>query len=177
MVEWTLEEIFNFQLLQSDPNFANYRFDTEHSQLILLDFGATVKIPYAIVSIYQDLLEALLKNDQQAFLAYLNAYHLLPKTVPEHLQQLIDDILSVAFKEFHASEKFSFPESQIFDFVTPKNMQELSNLTPSHLIPTELLLIQRKLIGMVYLLRRLRVELPPKRMIEKKINSPFKNAS
>ncbi len=177
MVEWTLKEIFDFQLLQSDPNFANYRFDTENSRLILLDFGATVQIPDTMVSIYGNLLETLLKNDQQGFLAYLNSYHLLPKNVPENLQQLIDDILSVAFKEFHVSDKFSFAESQIFDFVTPENVQELSKLTPRHLIPTEFLLMQRKLIGMVFLLRSLRVALPLKRMIEQRINSQCTNTS
>ena len=177
MVEWTLEEIFDFQLLQSDPNFANYRFDTESSQLVLLDFGATVRISDATVSVYRNLLGAMLKNNQQAFLSYLSAYQLLPENVPEHLQKLIGDILSVALKEFHSSTMFSFAESQIFDFVTPGNMQELGKLTPTHLISTELLLMQRKLIGMVFLLRRFRVALPLKRMIEQKINSPFKNAS
>ena len=102
---------------------------TKNSRLVLLDFGASVQIPNAMVSIYRNLLEALLKNDQQGFLAYLNAYHLLPKNVPKYLQQLINDILSIAFKEFHVSEKFSFAESQIFDFVTPENVQELSKLT------------------------------------------------
>ena len=173
LVEWTLEEIFDFQLLQSDPNFANYRFDTKNSQLILLDFGATVQIPYAIVSIYRDLLQALLKNDQQAFLFYLNAYHLLPENIPEHLQQLIDDILSVAFKEFHVAEEFSFAESQIFDLITPEKFQELAKLTPPHLIPTEMLLVQRKLIGVVFLLRRLKVALPLMRMIDQKIYLPL----
>ena len=175
MVGWTLQEIFDFQLIQSDPNFANYRFDTENSWLILLDFGATVCIPDAIVSIYRDLLVALLKNDQQAFLDCMNAYHLLPKNVTERPLHLINDILSVVFKEFHASEMFSFAESQIFDFLTPEKMQELGKLTPTHLIATELLLTQRKLIGIVFLLRRLKVTLPLKRMIEQKINSPVKN--
>jgi predicted unusual protein kinase regulating ubiquinone biosynthesis (AarF/ABC1/UbiB family) len=36
-----LRELFEFRLVQTDPNFANYRFDTDTRQLILLDFGAT----------------------------------------------------------------------------------------------------------------------------------------
>jgi hypothetical protein len=28
-------------LIQTDPNFANYRYDSATRQLILLDFGAT----------------------------------------------------------------------------------------------------------------------------------------
>ena len=177
MIDWTLKEIFDFQLLQSDPNFANYLFDTETAQLILLDFGATVEIPDTVISIYKDLIEAVLKNDQQALLAQLNAYHFLPENVPSDLQHLIDVILSTALKEFHASEEFSFAESEIFDFVTAENIAKLSKLTPTNLIATELLLVQRKIIGIVFLLRHLGVALPLKRMLEQKINSPLKNVS
>lgn len=34
-------ELFEFGLMQTDPNFANYRYDPVTRQLILLDFGAT----------------------------------------------------------------------------------------------------------------------------------------
>ena len=34
------KEIFDFQLVQTDPNFANYRFNLQTQQLVLLDFGA-----------------------------------------------------------------------------------------------------------------------------------------
>ena len=174
MIDWTLKEIFDFQLLQSDPNFANYRFDTKAAQLILLDFGATVEIPDAIVSIYKSLIDAVLNNDKQALLTQLHTYHLLPENVPNNLQHLIGSILSTALKEFHASEEFSFAESEIFDFVTPENMANLSRLTPTHLIPTELLLVQRKLVGMVFLLRGLGVALPLKKMIQQQVNKQFK---
>jgi predicted unusual protein kinase regulating ubiquinone biosynthesis (AarF/ABC1/UbiB family) len=36
-----LREVFEFRLVQTDPNFANYRYDFDTHQLILLDFGAT----------------------------------------------------------------------------------------------------------------------------------------
>jgi predicted unusual protein kinase regulating ubiquinone biosynthesis (AarF/ABC1/UbiB family) len=35
-----LRELFEFRLVQTDPNFANYRFEPDTRQLILLDFGA-----------------------------------------------------------------------------------------------------------------------------------------
>lgn len=39
-------EIFSFHLVQTDPNFANYRYNHQTQQLILLDFGATREIPH-----------------------------------------------------------------------------------------------------------------------------------
>ena len=57
--------------------------------------------------------------------------------------------------------------SKVFDFLTPENMSKLSHLTPTQVIPTDVLLIQRKLIGMVFLLRRFGAALPLKDLIRK----------
>ena len=49
-------ELFEFRLIQTDPNFANYRYASEHDQLVLLDFGATRVYPLAIVEAYRRLM-------------------------------------------------------------------------------------------------------------------------
>ena len=49
-------EIFEFRLIQTDPNFANYRYDKASRQLILLDFGATRPYPAAVVDAYRQLM-------------------------------------------------------------------------------------------------------------------------
>ncbi len=36
-----LRELFEFEVMQTDPNFANYRYDRTQDRLVLLDFGAT----------------------------------------------------------------------------------------------------------------------------------------
>ena len=40
LVKLTLREIFEFGIMQSDPNFANYRYDASNGKISLLDFGA-----------------------------------------------------------------------------------------------------------------------------------------
>ena len=49
-------EIFEFRLVQTDPNFANYRYDRATRQLILLDLGATRPYAAALVEAYRRLL-------------------------------------------------------------------------------------------------------------------------
>ena len=167
LVDWTLREIFDFQLLQSDPNFANYRYDDANERLILLDFGASIEISSEVVSIYRDLIGSVLCNDKDKLLEQMATHNLLPKEVPDALKELLDRILDTALEEFHRADLFSFAESKVFDFLTPENMSKLSNLTPTQVIPTDVLLIQRKLIGMVFLLRRLGAALPLKDLIRK----------
>ena len=40
LVELVLRELFTFGVMQTDPNFANYRWQPETGRLVLLDFGA-----------------------------------------------------------------------------------------------------------------------------------------
>ena len=44
LVELAFKEIFEFNLIQTDPNFANFLFDDTSKKIVLLDFGATSKI-------------------------------------------------------------------------------------------------------------------------------------
>ena len=79
LVAWTIREIFEFHLVQTDPNFANFRYDGRDSQLKLLDFGATVELPQSVVKTYETLLLHVLENDQDGLLGALVKENLLPK--------------------------------------------------------------------------------------------------
>ena len=62
-------ELFEFRLVQTDPNFANYRYDTTSRRLILLDFGATRVYPGAIVDAYRRLMAGAIADDRSAMSA------------------------------------------------------------------------------------------------------------
>ena len=56
-------ELFEFRLMQTDPNFADYRYALKSGQVILLDFGATRSFADAFVDRYRRLLAAGLEGD------------------------------------------------------------------------------------------------------------------
>lgn len=66
-----LREVFEFRLVQTDPNFANCRYDPDSGQLILLDFGATrpykAAIGYFDESTQDRHRQAILDMGEQAF--------------------------------------------------------------------------------------------------------------
>ena len=97
-----MREIFDFQLLQSDPNFANYRYDDANERLILLDFGASIEISSEVVSMYRDLIGSVLCNDKDKLLEQMATHNLLPKEVPDTLKELLDRILATALENFTA---------------------------------------------------------------------------
>ena len=45
LVTLVLRELFEFGVMQTDPNFANYRWQADSGALVLLDFGATRAVP------------------------------------------------------------------------------------------------------------------------------------
>ncbi|OQX06785.1 MAG: ubiquinol-cytochrome C reductase, partial [Thiothrix lacustris] len=57
-------EIFQFRLVQTDPNFANYRYDRDTQQLILLDFGATREYPVYIAEGYRQVMQGAVQQDR-----------------------------------------------------------------------------------------------------------------
>jgi hypothetical protein len=59
-----LRELFEFRLVQTDPNFANYRFDTDTRQLILLDFGATRPYKASMANEFRRLMKGAMAGDR-----------------------------------------------------------------------------------------------------------------
>jgi len=63
LFELLLVEMFDLRLVQTDPNFANYRYDPETGQVVLLDFGASRRFKAAFTGAYRDLLRATVVGD------------------------------------------------------------------------------------------------------------------
>ena len=63
LFELLLVEMFELRLVQTDPNFANYRYDPETGQVVLLDFGASRRFKAAFTGAYRDLLRATVIGD------------------------------------------------------------------------------------------------------------------
>jgi predicted unusual protein kinase regulating ubiquinone biosynthesis (AarF/ABC1/UbiB family) len=57
-------QLFEFRLMQTDPNFANYRYAPATGRIVLLDFGATRAFPDNFVALYRRLLRAGVEGDR-----------------------------------------------------------------------------------------------------------------
>jgi hypothetical protein len=59
-------ELFEFRVMQTDPNFANYLWQPESGKVVLLDFGATTRFPAAFVDHYARITRAVIDGDRAA---------------------------------------------------------------------------------------------------------------
>jgi aarF domain-containing kinase len=64
-----LREVFEFQLVQTDPNWSNFLYDHSSKKLVLLDFGATRPLSEDFSANYLDLVWAAANADRDELLA------------------------------------------------------------------------------------------------------------
>ena len=59
-------ELFDFRLMQTDPNFANYLYRPDDGRIVLLDFGSTVRFEEAFTERYREICRALIDDERAA---------------------------------------------------------------------------------------------------------------
>ena len=92
IVELVLREMFEFGAMQTDPNFANYRYRRSDGAVVLLDFGAARDIEPHVVEGYRRLLIAGLTGDAEKVRAEALAIGFINDTVIERQSERIDPV-------------------------------------------------------------------------------------
>lgn len=142
-----LRELFDFHLVQTDPNFANYLYDEKTDRIVLLDFGATRAVPERFVHAYSTLLRALATHDRDALHRGMLEVGALAPAVPDNVQQTAVDTVFLAREIFQPGEKYDFSRSDLaerFRDAGKRLVQHKSELTSP---PPEIIFFQRKLGG------------------------------
>jgi predicted unusual protein kinase regulating ubiquinone biosynthesis (AarF/ABC1/UbiB family) len=163
LIDLVLRELFEFRLMQTDPNLANYRFDPASQRIVLLDFGATMAIDSALSDDFRRLLNVALGGDRAAVRdAMLRIGYFGEATVPRH-QALIMDMFEAAIAPLRQAEPFDFGRSELIGTLRDMGVAMGTERELTHVPPPATLFLHRK-IGGIYLLAaklRARVALGP----------------
>ncbi|WP_371375139.1 ABC1 kinase family protein [Thalassotalea aquiviva] len=151
-------ELFEFQLIQSDPNFANYQYQTKTQQLILLDFGATRDIPDHISQGYRELLSAAaIKDNQKMHLSAEKIGFFKDNIATEHKQSIID-IFKLATTPLHFEGEFDFGRTNIASQIKDAGLAIQSQHNEWHTPPMDAIYVHRKLAGLYMLASKLQAK-------------------
>lgn len=151
LIELCLRELFDFRLMQTDPNFANYRWRPETGQIVLLDFGATREIAPEVSEGYRRLLAAGLSCDRAGVLRALEDVGFVRPGLAQRHQETILDMAEMGFALLRGPEPFDFRGNDFADRMRQRGMEIGNERDLWHLPPAETLFLQRK-IGGLYLL-------------------------
>lgn len=156
MIDLVLRELFEFGLMQTDPNFANYLYDTAAQRIILLDFGATRALPKATQTQYRSLLKKALAGDENGmFQAALSIGFFNELTAKKH-KALIGGMLAIALEMLQTDGPFDFGNAALVSQMRDQGMEIAADRANWHIPPVDTLFVQRKLGGVYLLASRLK---------------------
>jgi predicted unusual protein kinase regulating ubiquinone biosynthesis (AarF/ABC1/UbiB family) len=155
LITLVLRELFEFGLMQTDPNFANYRFQPETGRLVLLDFGAARAIEPATAQGYRDLLAAGLAGDRDAMRDAAVASGFIGEGAVAHHRARLDGMIDIVIAQMTRAGPFDFADRAFVGVLRDQGMDMAADRTTWHIPPVDTLFVQRKISGTALLAARL----------------------
>ncbi|XP_075233856.1 ubiquinone biosynthesis protein COQ8, mitochondrial isoform X2 [Lycorma delicatula] len=163
IMQLCLREIFQFQFMQTDPNWSNFFYNPDTKQLILLDFGASRAYTKEFINQYIKVIKGAADGDRDKVLevskkmGFLTGYE--SKVMEEaHVDTVM--ILGEVFRETTGE----------FDFGSQDTTRRVQRLVPTILThrlcppPEEIYSLHRKLSGVFLLCSKLKVKMNCRQM-------------
>jgi predicted unusual protein kinase regulating ubiquinone biosynthesis (AarF/ABC1/UbiB family) len=166
LVRLLLREIFEFQLVQTDPNFANYRYDLTTQQLILLDFGATRPYATQMVDNLRDLMAAALSDDTVGMTEVAIALGYFDRQTLDHHRQAVLSLFSLACEPLRCQGAYDFGRSDLALRLRQAGLALGRSRDFWHIPPVNLLFLHRKLGGLYLLAARLKAQVNVQQLVQ-----------
>lgn len=156
LMSLVLRELFEFGVMQTDPNFANYRYQPDSGRLVLLDFGAARPVAKETSEAYRRLLRTGFAGNRDAVrAAAVEAGFIGPGAVHGHRER-IDAMLGIVIGEMTREGPFDFGDRQFVSVLRDEGMAVAADRATWHVPPSDLLFVQRKVSGTALLAARLK---------------------
>lgn len=161
-----LREVFEFQCVQTDPNFANYRYQQETGQIVLLDFGATRLYSRDSTEAFRRLLVAGWRDDRAAITeAALEVGYFQHETLAKH-RLLLTDLICQACEPLRHQGAYDFAISDLAGRLRDAGWQLGADRDFWHTPPVAVLFLHRKVGGLYMLAAKLKARVDVRRLFE-----------
>ena len=160
-----LREMFEFGAMQTDPNFANYRFQPDAGRLVLLDFGAARDVDPATAQGYRSLLSAGLSGDRDAVREAARAAGFLGEAAVARHRPLVDRMIDIVVTEMSRPGPFDFGDRGFVEVLREQGMEMAADRSTWHIPPVETLFVQRKVSGTALLAARLEARVDVRELV------------
>lgn len=158
LFELLFRELFEFQLVQTDPNFANYLYNPDNQQIVLLDFGATRSYPDAISQGYLKLMQGAISNRPVEIEQAAHQIGFFQENILPGQKQAVLELFAQACEPLVANKIYDFGESDLAQRIKDKGMALSLELNYWHTPPADAIFFHRKLGGLYLLAARLKAQ-------------------
>ena len=170
VMTWLLDllfrEIFEFNLIQTDPNFANYRYDQQNQQLILLDFGATREYSTKIAEGYRQLMQGAVEYDRPKIDAALEQIGFFQDYIRPEQREAVVDLFNQACEPLRWKGAYDFGASSLAGRIRDAGLALSMEKEYWHTPPIDALFFHRKLGGLYLLAAKLRARVDINRLFQ-----------
>ena len=162
-------ELFEFRVMQTDPNFANYFYQPDpqpdRGRLVLLDFGATQRFSTAFSERFRDITRAIVEGDRADTERAARAIGYIGDDAPPPVVTAALDVLELVCEPLRARGVVDYGSSDL-----PRRARELGidlgfRRGLLRMPPSDTLFLHRKLAGVFLLLARLGARVPTRRLV------------
>ncbi|CAI8822904.1 MULTISPECIES: ABC1 kinase family protein [Pseudomonas] len=161
-----LREVFEFQCVQTDPNFANYRYQQGSGRMVLLDFGATRLYDRNTTEAYRRLLIGGLHEDRAGITnAALDVGYFQPETLPKH-RAVLTDLITQACEPLRHQGAYDFATSDLAVRLRDTGWELGADRDFWHTPPVDVLFLHRKVVGLYLLAAKLKARVNVRRLFE-----------
>lgn len=158
-------ELFEFRVMQTDPNFANYLYQPKSGRLVLLDFGATRHFDAEFVATYARLTRAVIDGDRDAVAREaIRIGYMATDDPPERIDAVVDICLLVCEPLRHVG-RYDFGTSDLPTRLRALGFELAIRQRLLRPPPPETLFLHRKLVGSFLLLARLGAQVDARSLV------------
>jgi predicted unusual protein kinase regulating ubiquinone biosynthesis (AarF/ABC1/UbiB family) len=166
LIALLLRELFEFGLVQTDPNFANYRYDTDTGQVILLDFGATRTYPAQLVDQFRRIIQGAIAGDRPAMDQAACAIGYYGVDTIERHRSAVLALFTQACEPLSYKGEYDFGRSDLGARIRDAGLALGRDRDFWHTPPTDALFLHRKLGGLYLLAARLKARVDVRALLE-----------
>ena len=158
-------ELFQLRLVQTDPNFANYQYQSATGQVVLLDFGATRKFKADFVRQYKRMAKAAVKGDTKALVQAAERLGYAMGEAGGEFQELMLEMFEVALESLRVDEPYDFASSEMTQEMSEMGERVVAFQEFWQAPPMDAVFFHRKLAGMFLLASRLKARVNVHRVL------------
>ncbi len=155
LMRLTYEELFTHRLMQSDPNFANYLFQSDTQKIVLLDFGACRYISRHTSANYLAMADAMQRQNISDMRTALFTLGLIDNTMSTGA---MDTILKACFEAsdcLQGEHGYNLKKEQLIKRIQEISMPLIADKTAAASPLFDVALVNRKITGMILLANKL----------------------